>query len=208
MDLGSSNIYGVNSDGNVIYGSYKSDSENVRAFTLTRKSDGSYKTLKDIGTFYKGSNDLFIGNSEIRGSTYSGDIIIGKASSFEGVTPVPGVRPTPDEHAFYAFRNSDGTYSQLGEITGFNSYRGKRKSEANAISSDGHIIVGSSDDGNNKYAFVTYRMKDDSGKPLNNYSQMYHIADLNSAYSMGNNMYVVGASNSGRRVSCCCGISS
>ncbi|EGZ4290766.1 hypothetical protein AHT62_004309, partial [Salmonella enterica subsp. enterica serovar Lexington] len=198
FDLDSSNIYGVSSDGSVIYGSYKSDSENVRAFTLTRKPDGSYKTLKDIGTFYKGNNDLFIGNSEIRGSTYSGDIIIGKASSFEGVTSVPGVRPAPDEHAFYAFRNSDGTYSQLGEITGFNSYRGKRKSEANAISIDGNIIVGSSDDGKNKYAFVTYRMKDDSGKLLNNYSQMYNIANLNSAYSMGDNfMYVVGASNSG-----------
>ncbi|HFZ8105985.1 TPA: hypothetical protein ACIO8I_004126, partial [Salmonella enterica subsp. enterica serovar Lexington] len=42
FDLDSSNIYGVSSDGSVIYGSYKSDSENVRAFTLTRKPDGSY----------------------------------------------------------------------------------------------------------------------------------------------------------------------
>ncbi|EAU2710697.1 hypothetical protein D7C04_24300, partial [Salmonella enterica] len=132
----------------------------------------------------------YIGNSEINASSQNGDIVIGKASSFEGVKPTVGKEPTPDEHAFYAFRKADGTYDKLSEIAGFNSSRGERNSVASDITSDGNMIVGSSTiEGNTniKHAFITYRMRDDKGYFLNNYSQMYDLGTLCGTSSKGCN---------------------
>ncbi|ECN9267023.1 hypothetical protein ZL58_23765, partial [Salmonella enterica subsp. enterica serovar Typhimurium] len=174
-------VKGVSNDGNIVYGSNIYKEGNYRGFILARNGRDKFTSQQEIGTFYQKNDGSYIGNSEINGTDHNGDIIIGKASSFEGITPGSEKVSTPSEHAFYAFRKADGTYEKLSEIAGFSSFRGERNSAANDITSNGDMIIGTSTiEGNKniKRAYVTYRMRDNNGKLLNNYSQMYDIGTL------------------------------
>ncbi|EHG4385736.1 hypothetical protein J3951_004693, partial [Salmonella enterica subsp. enterica serovar Typhimurium] len=179
--VSSLNIKGVSDDGSIIYGSNVNKEGDFRAYTISRNGKGNFSTQQELGTFYKKKDGSYIGNSEINSTDEGGNIIIGKASSFEGITPSIDGTPTPSDHAFYAFRKTDGTFEKLGEIAGFNSFRGERNSVANDITNSGDMIIGTSTvEGNTnvKHAFVTYRMRDNSGKLLNNYSQMFDLHTL------------------------------
>ncbi|EIN4634192.1 hypothetical protein LPC63_004666, partial [Salmonella enterica] len=137
-------VKGISHDGNVVYGSKIDKEGNYRGFYLSRSDNEKFNLEQSLGTFYKKKNGSYIGNSEIYASSQNGDILIGKASSFEGVKPMVDEKLTPDEHAFYAFRKADGTYEKLSEIAGFNSFRGERNSVAKDITTDGDMIIGSS----------------------------------------------------------------
>ncbi|EAA6933112.1 hypothetical protein A4I74_22685, partial [Salmonella enterica subsp. enterica serovar Richmond] len=174
-------IKGVSNDGSIIYGSNVNHEGDYRAYTISRNGKENFSSQQELGTFYQKKDGSYIGNSEINATNEGGNIIIGKASSFEGITPSTDGTPTPSDHAFYAFRKADGTFEKLSEIAGFNSFRGERFSVANDITSSGDMIIGSSTlEGNTnvKHAFVTYRMRDNSGKLLNNYSQMFDLGTL------------------------------
>ncbi|EBF9867391.1 hypothetical protein FII10_22880, partial [Salmonella enterica subsp. enterica] len=174
-------IKGVSKDGSIIYGSNVNNEGNYRAYTISRNGKENLISQQELGTFYQKKDGSYIGNSEINATDEGGNIIIGKASSFEGVTPGIDGTPTPNDHAFYAFRKADGTFEKLSEIAGFNSFRGERYSVANDITSNGDMIIGNSTlEGNTnvKHGFVTYRMRDKSGTLTNNYSQMYYLGTL------------------------------
>ncbi|EEN2685542.1 hypothetical protein ACEWQ7_004753, partial [Salmonella enterica] len=174
-------INGVSGDGNLIYGKKYDNEGNYRAFTAFRNRNDEFSLLQDMGTFYRKKDGSYIGNSEIKATSYNGEVIIGSASSFEGIKSGSDKNPEPSEHAFYAFLNKDGKYDKINEIAGFNSFRGERNSVANGITSSGDMIIGASSiegDTKIKHAFVTYRMRDSSKNIINNYSQMFDLGTL------------------------------
>ena len=136
--LGSFYATGVSGDGSAVVGYGPNASGNTEAVELSGaslKGQGSSGTLTGLGFLNGPSGSGSNGTSQAFGTNYDGSVVVGMSYyTFNG-------NPT---YAYQAFRWSGGTMTGLPFLSGLSGV----ESVANAVSSNGSVVVGWSQSSN------------------------------------------------------------
>ncbi|VFS14521.1 Filamentous hemagglutinin [Yokenella regensburgei] len=169
---GESNVSAISNDGTTIVGSSDHDNSRLKTgYVSLRNADGSYGKMTPLGSLTSGGPGV---NPYAVSS--SGNLIVGSGFSRQGVEHLGDYI----NHAFYSFRNDDGSYQAPQEVAGFGGFTGERSSTAYGV---GKLVFGGSNEflvggmnhlmekDSKEQAFIAYKIKDKN--------EFYH------AYSLG-----------------------